>query len=281
MSISIVFINKEGCETGMDDTIEKMNKKNYLIHKVFSFLKSSKNTDYEKNALELQTIKEERIKLYKKNLEEHYTVLLHIEKPKEQAFYLTIKNMSTYEAAFDHLCAEITQISYKLTNYVIGKKHLPEDIQKSINHLIKYLEMFQRRLETNKKLNDSNFNSTRDYREAAREKLSDLFRSSLISKCMQAIADGFQVDSKKQYYIEVVKIFNSFLKGLGIYTILFTVYDEIDFELLIPESKTTTDNPELNGRIADLYMLPYFFNDPDYNGHALISEGICVAYSAQ
>jgi hypothetical protein len=261
--------------------IKILNKLNNAISKKYPNIKRLSATNYQHIDTELEERENNYIKLFSENQENHYTVSLHLEKSHTEAFYLSIKNKSTFEMAFKYLIAELDELKESLQNYIKSKKKLPEDFQRSITHLIKYLEMFQTRLGSGTKINDSNFNSSRDYREAAREKLTELFRSSFMSKCMQVIADGCRVESKKHYYLDIVKIFNAFLMKQGIYSKLFQINDEIDYRLFIPESKATTNISELNGRIADIYMLPYFFNDPNYNGHALISEGTCVAYSTQ
>jgi len=266
----------------MGNVIKTMCSLNEKIFKVFPCLKRSSKKPYEEMHGELKARDEEIVNLYKGNNEqEHYTGLLHIEQTKVEPLYLTVKNKSSYEAVFKDLIGELDLLKQAIETYLNKQHMLPEDVQKPVTHLIKNVEMFQKRLEMAQQVNDSNFVRTSDYREAAREKFTYLFREHFISKCMQIVNDGLRVEEKKPFYLEIGKLFNAFLAKKGIYTKIFKLYDEIDFELLIPEAKKSTNDEALNGRIADLYMLPYFFNDSNYQGHALISEGICAAYSTQ
>lgn len=265
----------------MGSLFKKMCSLNEKIFKAFPRLKRASTMPYNEMQLALNTEEEKKVNAYKEQAKRHYTALLHIQKTSVEPAYLTVKNKSAYVAVFQQIIADAETLKRSIESYLNNVQHMPEDVQKPITHLVKNVEMFQKRLELAKQLNDANFARTSDYREAAREKLTDLFRSYFISKCMQMINDGVRVDEKKSYYLEIGKLFNTFLAKQGIYTKRFNIYDGIDFELLIPEAKKTTTDDALNGRIADLYVLPYFFNDANYQGHALISEGICVAYSTQ
>lgn len=246
------------------------------------FIRRSSKRENEDTKKLLLEGKQERIHLYKEEQLQHYTANFHIPQTNREACYLNVKNKSSYEAMFNGLVQEIEYLKRDVQLYLQKGHHtIPEDVQRSILHIVKYLELFQNRLKMALNLNDSNFMHTSDYREAARAKLTELFASNFMAKCMQVLNDGSRVVQKMHYYAELLNVFNEFLAKQGIYTKLFKPHDEIDFELLIPEAKKTTQILDFNGLIADVYTLPYFFNDPNYQGHALISEGSCVVYSTQ
>lgn len=264
----------------MEDKIQEMNRLNSKVIKIFNFLKRGLKRSHEETTALLQQKSADRLSYYKDNLQPHYTAQFHIEQTAIEACYLNVKNKSTYEALFNKIIDGVFALKQRVEHYVQQQSHLlPQDVQKPMMHIVKYLEMLVNRLEVGRNINDTNFMQTSDYREAAREKLTDLFSSYFMAKSMQVVQDGFRIEQKRKHYLPLVKFFNDFLKQQGIYTRCFELLDPIDFELLIPESKKITRELELNGRIAELYTLPYFFNDPYYQGHALISEGNCVAFS--
>jgi hypothetical protein len=114
--------------------------------------------------------------------------------------------------------------------------------------------------------------------EKARDVLSKAFSEGLISHIMPALLEGLK--TSPNYYRWVIEYFKDFLMQYGIYTRVFNVNQDIDYDLLDPKAIKETDNESLHGKIADLLLLPYFFNDDTYKGHALLCEGQCVAWKS-
>lgn len=214
--------------------------------------------------------------------ERNYSKRLHIPKHNQKAIYLNVKNQSTYEEVFSSFIKDTVNLRRQISNFIENNRtKLPEDIQKGTTYLIRYCEVFENRLGIAQKASNNNCNSVTDYRENARMRLSDLFNESFISNVVKAIADGVRNEQKIQYYEELIGYINQFLKAQGIYTKSFELKEPIDFELFVPEHKIVIQDPTMDSTIADIYLLPYFFNDDSYEGLPLITEGICVAYSTQ
>jgi hypothetical protein len=221
---------------------------------------------------------EPNIAINEPNGQYHPIQELNIEKTDIPALYERITNSTKFQEVVNRI---IRVDTLKLLQQIqlLLKEHqgsMPKDVSENIQIISKFVIQFQRRIQMTLKTSFEECNDVKAVQEIAREVLTKAYKNGLISYVMPALLEGLK--TTPAYYKWVTGYFNDFLEQYGIYTQMYHLNQEIDYDVLHPETAQITDNEGLHGKIADLLMLPYFFNDERYKGQALLCEGQCIGW---
>jgi hypothetical protein len=203
---------------------------------------------------------------------------LHIERSDTPAFYEKITNSTKFQEAINKMI-RVDTVKLQQQLQVFLKEHkssMPDDVADNLQIFLKYIVQFQRRAQMALRTSFEDCTDVSSVQDKARDVLTKVFKEGLITYVMPSLLEGLKQNSA--FYKWVAGYFNDFLEQYGIYTIKLELNQEIDYDVLNPESPEVTDKKELHGKISDLLLLPYFFNDERYNGKALLCEGNCIGW---
>ncbi|WP_026691858.1 hypothetical protein [Peribacillus kribbensis] len=205
----------------------------------------------------------------------HVIEQMHIEKNEIPALYEQVTNGTMFLKLAQSIIQKDTRELLTKIQSVLTQESIPDDVKRNIQILPKYVIQFQKRLQMALRTSFDECNDVDEVQEKVKDVLRKAFGEGLISHVMPALLEGLK--SSPNYYKWLVNFFNEFIAQYGIFTKIYKVSQDVDFDHLelIPES---TDNQALHGKIADLVMLPYFFNDKRYSGQVPICTGQCYVW---
>ncbi|WP_462409376.1 hypothetical protein [Neobacillus sp. Marseille-QA0830] len=205
----------------------------------------------------------------------HIIEQMHIEKNEIPALYENVTNGTMFQKLVISIMKEDTMELLGKLKGVLDQESIPEEVKRNIQIIPKYVIQFQKRLQMTLRTSFDECNDVAEVQEKAKDVLKKAFGEGLLSHVMPALLEGLK--SSPNYYKYLINFFNEFIEQYGIYTKIYEVNQDVDYDYLelIPEN---TDNQALHGKIADLVMLPYFFNDQRYSGQAPLCAGQCYVW---